>query len=367
MRKLVFILLGLLVLLPAIPRDNYLELRANARLYEEPDRESEVVAQLKPKSSGGPLLLKLLSEERKNNYYNVETPDGSSGWIYKSYVKGYGSAPSKAREADEAAGKKAGASSGKGFQSACELPFPVKAERLDIDKTCGPEGSGKDGKALSAGNRLQNRAKNNLCATGKPVDMAFEDFIRLQKIVDNDLRVEYGHGSKLPEDRSVLRKLKVGNKQIGEGSVVRYAGYVNHPRNSNVSKGESVNCSRGGAANNDIHIDILRDPEENVCSSITVEIIPHYRPKLYSVNYVKELQSRPFRFTGQLFFDGSHKPCKTLTGPGGNPKRASVWEIHPVYSIDVCKFRDLKKCNVSTDSAWIPMQDSINEVFEDDD
>jgi hypothetical protein len=41
------------------------------------------------------------------------------------------------------------------------------------------------------------------------------------------------------------------------------------------------------------------------------------------------------RLKGQLFFDASHVPCRP--GKPVNPARSSVWEIHPIYSVDVCK------------------------------
>ena len=44
------------------------------------------------------------------------------------------------------------------------------------------------------------------------------------------------------------------------------------------------------------------------------------------------LQSARVRMTGQLFFDGSHSPC--INGHGGPPRR-SIWEIHPVFAIEV--------------------------------
>lgn len=126
-------------------------------------------------------------------------------------------------------------------------------------------------------------------------------------------------------------------------------------------------CNKSGAEKNDIHIDVLKDPEDHICSSVTVEIIPHYRPKLYGVPYLKELQDRPFRFTGQLFFDGAHKACQSPEGPGENPKRISVWEIHPVYKIDVCKHRDLRKCKAADEKVWLAFHDAINEVSEEED
>src|SRR5262249_56066168 len=63
---------------------------------------------------------------------------------------------------------------------------------------------------------------------------------------------------------------------------------------------------------------------------------------------------RPLRITGQMFFDGSHRPC---VGDEGRPPRISVWEIHPVYGIDVCKKKSLTACRANVDADWTPLSD----------
>jgi len=83
------------------------------------------------------------------------------------------------------------------------------------------------------------------------------------------------------------------------------------------------------------------------CSSVTAEIIPHFRPPLWDrfdtnectsphVTNPLPVRGQRVRITGQLFFDGSHTPgpCGGLMGPHAFPRRA-VWEIHPVYAIEV--------------------------------
>jgi len=149
--------------------------------------------------------------------------------------------------------------------------------------------------------------------------------------------------------------------------VVQYVAFISHPRNSNVKKGESVNCKERGADANDIHMDLLRRPNEGelACRSITAEISPHFRPSFWEVPKLRLLRQRPVRMTGQLFFDGSHKPCKhdqdTI-----NPKRASVWEIHPVYAIDVCLHDTLQACTVKGQH-WTPLDKWLNKEQEEDD
>jgi hypothetical protein len=60
------------------------------------------------------------------------------------------------------------------------------------------------------------------------------------------------------------------------------------------------------------------------------------------------------RITGTLLFDAAHRPCQNSIPSAGNPVRISVWEIHPVYAIDVCKFPTLTRCKVDDKTVWTP-------------
>lgn len=358
----------LLFFLSRVGLADYLEVRADAKIYKEPDRSSEVILFIKRADRSSPTALEMLSDKTVNGYYNVSVPNtDEEGWIYRSYVRRHrGDA-----EDASARGQRPGNVSKK-FPLECDLPFPLKTKATSIDQTCGIEGEARKtaegkNKDLSSENRAQNRMKNNLCARGTPINLDFSDFQKLQKAVD-DRGIRYGGHGKLPEDRSALKSiLRLSNgKTVGEGTVVQYAGYVHNPRNSNVSKGETVNCNKSNKENNDIHIDILRDPDDPVCSSITVEIVPHYRPTVWSKDSLDQLKERPFRFRGQLFFDGAHQPCKSDYDDKASPKRATVWEIHPVYAVDVCKKRKLAECKVTDESKWAPLHLAINPVHEED-
>ena len=58
------------------------------------------------------------------------------------------------------------------------------------------------------------------------------------------------------------------------------------------------------------------------------------------------------RLTGQLFYDASHKPCVFSGGKiveRHSPERRSIWEIHPIYRIEVYdavrrQWLDLDRC-----------------------
>lgn len=248
------------------------------------------------------------------------------------------------------------------FVPACSLPSPldeIKKHR-PIDKKCGPEGTGE-----SEAKKKQNVAKNNLCATGGPVVVTRDAFKKLEqktRALKNAGEITYGEEP--PDDRTKLVDLvEVQGVKIGEGSVVRYVALVSEARHSNVDSGESVNCGKKGAANNDIHLDLVRSLNDTACQRVSAEMIPHLRPTSWSrvagtgstKKRSRPLGPTPVRITGQLFFDGSHTACgETGTRP---QSRISNWEIHPVYAIDVCAFDTLTKCPVGDESVWTPLHE----------
>jgi hypothetical protein len=151
---------------------------------------------------------------------------------------------------------------------------------------------------------------------------------------------------------------------VGEGSGVRLAAFVMDAHYSNVSKGESVNCQQPGNENNDIHIVLgqnaipmgQKPTEAQECASVTAEISPHFRPDIWAPGNLNQNNQHLFRFTGQLFFDAAHRPC--VGGTGANPKRVAIWEVHPVYAVDICVDPG-NHCTVGNDQNWVPLSDFV--------
>jgi len=235
------------------------------------------------------------------------------------------------------------------FVPSCPLPFDSIKEAHPIDSSCGPNGV-----ATAEAHRAQNRIKNNFCATGSPVRVTFNTFVRLQSAAEQK-HVSFGSSNSLPSDRLLLAGIYTTSSgvKLGEGSPVKYVAFVLDAHHSNVSNGESVNCKKGGKSNNDIHIALGRTPNEDLCNSVTAEMSPHFRPPACDQLTEIHIGNRPVRITGQLFFDASHKPCKGTSRP--SPQRASIWEIHPVYAVDVCSHTTLSGCNANDESVWTPL------------
>lgn len=258
------------------------------------------------------------------------------------------------------------------FDPGCKLPFDaIKSPGVAIDKQC-PTGGHS---AIDGGKQthiLQNLAKNNFCVTGDPTPLGYNAFVSLQTAASNMSGLVWGSGQKLPADRSVLQNLSIkdGSRSltVGEGSKVVHVAFVSAYEFADTHGGEDVNCNLNGDDTNDIHLTLRQTPglilkrpttlPDPRCNSISAEISPHFRPaawnKLASSSSNAIFTARPLRITGALTFDAEHTPCTAGKPATGSPVRISVWEIHPVYAVDVCKNTTLAKCKATDNTAWTP-------------
>lgn len=261
-----------------------------------------------------------------------------------------------------------------------DLPLQLVqiGKKQPIDSKCGCTGANKpnQGSAQNKAGALQNSIKNNfLVPAGNPAVVTTADLTRLQEQVDAFTQQQLPRGDRLrlpnAAQRQLLHGLSIGGgRTLGEGDVVALVAFVIGAQHSNVSftldgtltGGESVNCNGLGCARNDIHIDLSakpRGPNETVDDrmkddGVVAEISPRHRPAEWnlfdSVSYRDFFNKHPVMFTGQLFYDASHQPLKS-------PIRRSVWEIHPVYAIHVCRKESLAECDPAKqddESVWIP-------------
>jgi hypothetical protein len=263
------------------------------------------------------------------------------------------------------------------FQLDCTLPS-LTPDPVAIDRVCAAGGDS----APDSDSARQNEIKGRFClpdAPATPTDVTFATFDALQ-LAARQRHIPFGRttlpdgksAENLPTDRSVLTDMMTDaqGQHLGEGSLVTLEGFVfkAHHSNTFVSSGslnkggESVNCHAKTLAGNDIHIALSRTKagtrdttqQSSECETVTAEISPHHRSALFNrfdtnpKDFLNgsaqkrgqdKLRGRPLplqgarvRVTGQLFFDASHSPC--VNGKG-SPARRSIWEVHPVYAIDV--------------------------------
>ncbi len=242
------------------------------------------------------------------------------------------------------------------FVVGCTLPFTGQSH--DIDQHCPNEGCAK-----KDNDKAQNRIKNNFCSAGPAIQISTTSIDKLQAAVDQLVQqgtFKYGQSAPEPPDRAKLRDLSTvdvnGNPVLlGEGKLVTFEGFVLDAKHDDTYVlgsgpqgfgGEGVNCKNSLFEWNDIHVALGETAGAEECSSVTAEIIPHFRPALWDrfdsnactsphVTNPLPIKGLRVRITGQLFFDGSHTPgpCEGPHGVNSFPRRA-VWEIHPVYAIE---------------------------------
>lgn len=199
-----------------------------------------------------------------------------------------------------------------------------------------------------------NAVKRNLNPRGETTRLGFEDFRTLQARVEEKFGGEY-HTLTRP-DRLRLRHLDIGGRTVGEGDRVELLGFIAvKPGKSkpHANTGESVNCNLTGAGNNDFHISLTPRADGSEYSGIVVEMIPQKRDDEWTEGRLRKVQARPLmvRARGQLFFDNHHRVNTEADRLGNQPKRFSLWEIHPVTEFDVCT-----KTSCTPDgTGWLPL------------
>jgi hypothetical protein len=313
--------------------------KRNTNLRKSSTTSSRVIELLEAGSE-----VTLISNRKRAGYYHVRAPDGAVGW---AWAKNLSISAEEVSPTPQPTGQV--------FDPGCTLPFDsIKKKHPIIDDTCGMDGTKKGGGSLSESKLAENRAKNNFCLTSAPVHISYDDLLRLQR-VRGDL-----HGADLPNEEARRERLTnvivVDGQNIGEGTLVRlvtrvlkdgadYADTATHGFN-----GESVNCNRLSEEENDVHIPLGTTTALDECKSVTAEMSPHFRPEKWTPKNINSVGEHPVRITGQLFYDSSHTPCTPLKRV--SPPRASVWEIHPVYTIEVCSSTDINACKSAPDAAW---------------
>ncbi|SRR5579884_2647187 len=239
------------------------------------------------------------------------------------------------------------------FKPACappNYPSPPPKTPPAIDSQCGLQGSGGE-------EANQNMAKNNFCATGTPLDMTIDDFTNLQTQVNDDPAIPFGNGSQNGRPKGPATD-RAPLQALGEGKLVRMQAFLVLAKPEGI---ESVNCGTAVSdtpAFHDIHIEFVSGPDvTDECSGVVGEMIPHHRPDSWTADNVHRVlvAKLPVRVTGQLFFDSSHFPCHNGSPVGDNPKRASLWEIHPIYQFEVCPTGDC-----STGTGWQPLDQWVS-------
>lgn len=214
--------------------------------------------------------------------------------------------------------------------------------------------------AIGSPNAISNALKKRIISVANAKTVTFATMEKLQEIADT--KIPQNHFL-TQEERNSLKNLNVNGKKISEGDAVRLGGYI--VGNPHQNKGESVNCNLTGVDNNDFHVTIAEsieheDEEVDVedveleFNGIVVEPVPQHRPESWSISNIKKIQKEKKKvlIVGQLFYDSKHKVNSDPEHPlKSQPRRISLWEIHPVIKIYVCE-KPNGACKDSKYSDW---------------
>jgi len=184
-----------------------------------------------------------------------------------------------------------------------------------------------------------------------PTALTFADLKSLQEQADTlvDEGVELSAA-----DRAKLTNLQISQGTVHEGSLVRLIGFIAKGLDPHPNSGESVNCRRTEVASNDFHISFAERPDQDEFDGIVVEMIPQNRPALWTLSRLKTLktQHRLIKVVGAIFYDNGHVVNSDRDNPlQGQPKRFSLWEVHPIVQFFVCQ-KTNNQCNPDTQSDW---------------
>jgi hypothetical protein len=211
---------------------------------------------------------------------------------------------------------------------------------------------------------LTNQLKRTVPAAGTPIKLTFEDFSFLQ----DQATTLVGQNQDLSqEDRNQLRGLRLesSNQTVSEGDLVELTAFLaatGLPNRPGPSGAESVNCRLSGVKNVDFHIPMVADPDDTEFEGIVVEMIPQDRNKKWTSKKLKRIarEHRQVTVRGQLFYDNKHlvndDPDDVVPR---QPKRHSLWEIHPVTEFLVCMSAN-KKCGPNSQQ-----RRKLEQVFND--
>ena len=285
-----------------------------------------------------PETLTLISSTQVNGYYHVRTAQGEEGWVYRNSVKLGGPPPPPPPT-----------TCGPGTEA---LPHP----------SCPAVGMHKQNGQLVAyaadsDAGLRNLAKRHLPdPTCAPKAFTLDDAHSMQNFIDNTFADARTTKTKFEPSHTALRNIATFGGPMSEGDLVRLSAYVVKARDEG---SESVNCA--GNDGTDIHISVgPKTPHPSEYDGIVVEMIPQVaRPAGWNTSTLNRLVGKQVLIVGSLSYDNEHFVNDDPTHPkGGQPKRFSLWEIHPIIAFHVCPAGD--GCDPAQLAQWQTLTDWAN-------
>jgi hypothetical protein len=305
----------------------------NTNLRPTPSSSQPAVRLLLP-----PEKVVLLEPAPTASYYHVRTEQHDSGWVYSHNIAiDTGSVPTT--DATHDAGP----------------PLPPAGTFASDLASCPAVGTHVVAGApmpyadtSDAG--LRNMAKRHVPVGSTPVTLDLAAFFALQDDINTRFADANTAKTQFHPDRRALTGLPLTGGTVSEGDLVQIATRVTAVHNE---KQESVNCA--GADGHDIHINVgAADGTE--WHGVVVEMIPQLgRPVGWDSATIARVAAARLMVlvVGGLTYDNEHLLNADSTHPrAGQPKRASLWEIHPVTAFYVC---EAPACDAANHAAWTPL------------
>jgi hypothetical protein len=334
---------------------DFIRLSRAAGLKESPSSDAADKVKLAKSTE-----LNLVEDGQTNGYYHVvDDASGLDGFIFRTmgrrFPGGANGGTALTGAGDTGGGTDTGMSAGRAARVASgkkkkAQPCFATLASCPVTGCADPQDD--------PGHALLNTRKHNTSPSGTLTPLSFSQMKQLQSKT-NALHLPVGPGTELStEDRAKLANFSLpGGVTASEGQFIQLVGFISPDRKLTASSGESVNCKLTDASSNDIHIPIVAASDDTEFDSIVVETIPQGRPSAWSVAGFKKLQNDGtlLMIRGQLLYDNQHLVNDDEESGSTQPKRFTIWEIHPVTELFQCT-RTQNDCDPGNASQWKRLQ-----------
>lgn len=125
--------------------------------------------------------------------------------------------------------------------------------------------------------------------------------------------------------------LKSDSTHFGMDKLVAVTGYLISVK---LSESESCNCHTQNKDSDDFHIYIAASPNDSLKSNMMIcEVTRFTRHLSPNLKELKTMIGKKITLTGYLFYDEEHKRNSRASAGKSLIWRATVWEVHPVFTI----------------------------------
>ena len=302
----------------------------NTNLRRTPSSSQSAIRLLVP-----PETLLLLEPAPTTNYYHVRTQEHDSGGVYSHNIA-IDSGSTGSTEPPDGGGP---ALPPAGTFASDLASCPAVGTHV-VGGAPTPYGDTSD-----AG--LRNMAKRHIPVGTTPVTLDLAALLALQADVNTQFVDAHSAKTQFHPDRDALKQLSVPGGTVSEGDLVQIVTRLTAVHNE---KQESVNCA--GADGHDIHVNVGA-PDGTEWHGVVVEMIPQLgRPVGWDSATIARVAAARLSVlvVGGLTYDNEHLLNDDAAHPrAGQPKRASLWEIHPVTAFYVC---DAAPCDPANHATW---------------